>query len=137
MKGIFFDEDKPVSFAEADDEEDFFDSRALPEDRPGVGQDHARDEGRLRRPQKHGAAAQKYEGNHYPDYDPDHLPKDVLIRVVINDVLLAICGWSLPTCWPTSSLPNKPVGRTASQRTTPPDETAIRTRGSRSSAGRG
>lgn len=97
MKGILFDEDKPVSFVEADDEEYFFDSklcqkieRALDRIMHAVKDD----------PDAHKSMRRllkSYEGNHYPDFDPDHLPKDVLIRVVINNVLLAVCGWSLPT----------------------------------------
>jgi hypothetical protein len=94
MKGIFFDEDKPVSFAEADDEEYFFDSKLCQKI------DRALD--RIMHAMKDDSDALKsmrrllesYEGNHYPDFDPD-LPRDILIRVIINNVLMAICGWSL------------------------------------------
>jgi len=97
MKGILFDEDKPVSFAEADDEEYLFDGklcqkieRALDRIMHAMKDDYDA-------PKSMRRLLESYEGNHYPDFDPDHLPKDVLIRVVINNVLMAICGWSLPT----------------------------------------
>jgi hypothetical protein len=98
LRGILFDEDTKVALVEpGGDDGDFYDSpvckkidRALDRIMHAMNDDSDALKSMRR-------LLESYEGYHYPNFDPDHLPKDVLIRVVINNVLLAVCGWSLPT----------------------------------------
>jgi hypothetical protein len=96
LRGILFDEDRPVSLVEPGDEDgDFYDSpvckkidRALDRIMAAMKDDSDALKSMLN-------VVEAYEGTSYR-FDAD-LPKDVLIRVVINQTLLAVCGWSLPT----------------------------------------
>lgn len=95
-KGIFFKEHKRVPLFPPGDDEYFFDSKLCKKiDRAlnRISDAMEEDSDALKATRR---LLETYGGNDYPDFDPD-LPRDVLIRVVINNVLVAICGWSLPT----------------------------------------